>query len=1262
MHLVPVGTARQGLGLLLTLASVAVMLFGGVPVKNSLYDLSHCLMTKSSPAYAPIPCLQALRDTQEYAGAVRRAGGVERAAEPHALGETDPNSHELLQQQGGAAAARAEQAVEGDGVELQELPHAGPYRLVRVFDRRTHAHPPPPSARARPVLFIPGHLGAFEQARSLGRHLADLDPDGFALYALDLASEPVAVASPLLLRQARFAAAALRTLQQLHGVEEQEEEEAEAEADRSSWGMAQRNLAREDKNAVLVVGHSFGGIVARAAQQVQLEPGVMPPAMHLLTLSAPHARAPVLLDRGMSRIYATLSHAQRLAFFDASNASLASFASVPADDLPPHANRTRLWLSRTSRSLSLRCLDALNASIAEALEADHNAALKSAALASVGALPLAMPCAAVASQRSALLELSAGASDGMVASGLNTAVFPSAFRPSSLALDMYALPQVKLTCDHLAQVWCHQVLAQVVRVLQGWDQELRSLPPQTSPEEVPPLLLGRALQDMELVERNSPQTREVLSRIVASSVGDAWGRTEDERHVCDDRLGGGWRCFAYFVAHRNLFALPCLVVSVALLAAVGRLVQGSISDDPFEGRHRRLPTVVRNALPDGVFRTVTCSVWGFVAMVLSTAHSSLAGNQREQPTGMLATLVQVLDQVLDMCWSGSRHFEQPAVVNNVPASAARSSALMIVSGLSVACLPVVVDFWWWRLARPAEGEGPLADTLRMGISSIATDGSIREPLRPSDASALPHPVLGLALDPAMGWIITGLVACGIVAAVGLLASLLRVAVGDVLLHRVSRRLLRIEVTSVGAGIVGSSVALLAAAFTGWRFWQSSAVVRKFSCGDHGDPSLLVLREDGACIGVRLGLAAIVVAAALAALVASLVLLPAPKSATALRDYQLETVVMYLAGFFPAVLAGLGATTMALGMDSASASSALSLVSLLAPFRRDVLWILVAEALALVHVVGARFGNNGVRLFSFITEHKTAECCLQEALSSSCPNLKVVPFEAAAVGDDGGKHSTAEQLPPKPQGPCLHFDAGGKAVFEEYWEDVHRVAPGVFVGSMYRAVSCDCLAAGVRRVERLCELCACERCSPGLVAQLVKRYPHHNPVQAAAAEAAERDSLERETRSRDNPSAIGASGMTRSQERALRQWGGSVGAIVVAGCVAWLATLGSSYEWSLSHRFAGWQPTAGTALRQMLSSSWEAPAVSDERRVEMSQILWSAAEQLKGSRGQAVTDAYLGALMANAGICFVLLLNQWLCWHESRRQAQKKASQAEARRL
>ncbi|KAI9311259.1 GPI inositol-deacylase PGAP1-like protein, partial [Dichotomocladium elegans] len=130
-----------------------------------------------------------------------------------------------------------------------------------------------------PGLFIPGHAGSYKQVRSIAAETAEqYGPAAIDYFTVDLNEEFSALSGQQLLQQAEFLNDAIH-----HILSE---------------------LYQDRYSAVIIVGHSMGGIVARLMSSMA---NYRPKSVHhILTLATPHAQQPIALDPVMTRVYATV--------------------------------------------------------------------------------------------------------------------------------------------------------------------------------------------------------------------------------------------------------------------------------------------------------------------------------------------------------------------------------------------------------------------------------------------------------------------------------------------------------------------------------------------------------------------------------------------------------------------------------------------------------------------------------------------------------------------------------------------------------------------------------------------------------------------------------------------------------------------------------------------------------------------------------------------------------------------------------------------
>jgi len=144
-----------------------------------------------------------------------------------------------------------------------------------------------------PVLFIPGHLGSFEQVRSLGSHAAAQKSKGCRLeyYTLDFAEDPSAFSALFLWRQTQ---AVVQTLDMIQG------------------DIQGRFGSSTKVGKITLVGHSYGGLVARAAAvqaRMGLDDSILAPVDAekrvgaIFTFGTPHLRPVWVHDTSIHEFY-----------------------------------------------------------------------------------------------------------------------------------------------------------------------------------------------------------------------------------------------------------------------------------------------------------------------------------------------------------------------------------------------------------------------------------------------------------------------------------------------------------------------------------------------------------------------------------------------------------------------------------------------------------------------------------------------------------------------------------------------------------------------------------------------------------------------------------------------------------------------------------------------------------------------------------------------------------------------------------------------
>ncbi|KAF2154402.1 putative GPI maturation protein [Myriangium duriaei CBS 260.36] len=150
-----------------------------------------------------------------------------------------------------------------------------------------------------PVLFIPGNAGSYKQVRPIAAeaayHFHDLlQHDQTALaagkrsldfFSVDFNEDITAFHGQTLLDQAEYLNDAVSYILSLY----------------HNPHRSLRDPSLPDPTSVIIVGHSMGGIVARA---MLIQPNYLQNSINtIITLSAPHSRAPVSFDSDIVKIY-----------------------------------------------------------------------------------------------------------------------------------------------------------------------------------------------------------------------------------------------------------------------------------------------------------------------------------------------------------------------------------------------------------------------------------------------------------------------------------------------------------------------------------------------------------------------------------------------------------------------------------------------------------------------------------------------------------------------------------------------------------------------------------------------------------------------------------------------------------------------------------------------------------------------------------------------------------------------------------------------
>ncbi|TDH72997.1 hypothetical protein CCR75_009577 [Bremia lactucae] len=164
-------------------------------------------------------------------------------------------------------------------VKWRSTPSHDKYQFYRV-DMKSARN----SLSGVPVLFVPGHMGSYKQARSLSRHLWDTNETLFDIFALDLNDEPTGLNGNYITDQALYLNDVVRAI-----LKEYKRQHIKSEKQLNS------------PESIVIVAHSMGGVVARTAE---LLPNYKKRSIqHVVALGVPYNNPPYPFDVEMSAIY-----------------------------------------------------------------------------------------------------------------------------------------------------------------------------------------------------------------------------------------------------------------------------------------------------------------------------------------------------------------------------------------------------------------------------------------------------------------------------------------------------------------------------------------------------------------------------------------------------------------------------------------------------------------------------------------------------------------------------------------------------------------------------------------------------------------------------------------------------------------------------------------------------------------------------------------------------------------------------------------------
>ncbi|CAM9406051.1 unnamed protein product [Ectocarpus sp. 6 AP-2014] len=327
------------------------------------------------------------------------------------------------------------------------------YRLMRYMDRALPASEKadPLKPAGVPVLFVPGHLGSYEQARSLGSQAAGIKLSGpmrrLDVFSLDFLEECTALHGSLVWRHAEFLNHAVEAILDLY------------------TGKGGVPFA----DSVMVVGHSLGGVVTRAA--FTLPSYRLGSITDILTLGSPHDRPPWGMDYSYLSLYKCTD-------------SLWRWHSSPFDSRSSHcwsgSNGPALEISQSAAADEDSHEEACFTAGDESETADRGcptlgtggledgSALETAARGSVAGRSGWGGSAGVDAETllgdTVLLGVSGGLKDFMVHTSL-CETDGLGLEGQSASFTTAAMEECGFGVDHLALVWCKQLIGRVVATL-----------------------------------------------------------------------------------------------------------------------------------------------------------------------------------------------------------------------------------------------------------------------------------------------------------------------------------------------------------------------------------------------------------------------------------------------------------------------------------------------------------------------------------------------------------------------------------------------------------------------------------------------------------------------------------------------------------------------------------------------------------------------------------------------------------------------------
>jgi pimeloyl-ACP methyl ester carboxylesterase len=391
-----------------------------------------CEMTYSSPVLTPLETRINTQDT-ERGKRILHAIGVMFDAVEGVVPDTSVSEVEFEHQKANETVSPSPSATSSTTPVAVESLFAYKYRLLHVSDAQLPASACGAAGKGQryPVLFVPGHRGSARQARSLANTLYRMT-DRVVVYSTDLGEEASALSSPLLWEQAAFLGEAIAAIS--HHMA-------------SCGWLAPAPIHNTTQGGahslawlpVTVVAHSMGGIVARMAiirQADNVLASLVEDAMYhresstrlpapvmtnIITLGTPHAAPPADLDPGLHDIYAWLEQEWAVAH-------------------EPDVALNTTWQVRANGFIR----NALAGSFAR-----ESVAYQRQEVSNLRRLWL---------QHVSVVSITSGDADFQVWSPHGVL---SASAVPWVALSSVDLTSVRLTIDHLAILWCKQLITAV---------------------------------------------------------------------------------------------------------------------------------------------------------------------------------------------------------------------------------------------------------------------------------------------------------------------------------------------------------------------------------------------------------------------------------------------------------------------------------------------------------------------------------------------------------------------------------------------------------------------------------------------------------------------------------------------------------------------------------------------------------------------------------------------------------------------------------